>query len=253
MRCPAAVTLLGLFTFHGFAAAVEAPPPTTAPTELASQPPPDTPLPRGLSRIFDGKTLEGWKQLPPDSWVAKNGVLASRGVGRGVIYSAESFGRYRVIFDMRHVYGYGKQDHRACVLVFCTAPETEDEKPLDALGGIQFQPPNGGSWDYRKGHNNGGKGLFTKLDHPRFDEQQWSRVEILVDPATGTARMAVAQPPGAQAVEVLDFKDPTAGRAGPFALQMHNKGLYDEYANIAVEEHPKDDELITTKQAAASR
>jgi hypothetical protein len=221
--------------------------PTTAPTELATTAPPDVPLPSGLTRIFDGKTTEGWKQVPLDSWVAKNGVLASRGVGRGVIYTAKSFGRYRIVFDMRHVYGYGKQDHRACVLVFCTAPGNDDEKPLDALAGIQFQPPNGGSWDYRKGHNNGGKGLFTRLEHPKFEEEGWSRVEILVDPATGTARMAVAQPPGTKAVEVLDFKDPTAGRAGPFALQMHNKGLYDEYANIAVEEDPKGDELITTK------
>jgi 3-keto-disaccharide hydrolase len=222
--------------------------PTTAPAELAATPPPEAPLPPGMTRIFDGKTTEGWKQFPLDSWVAKNGVLASRGVGRGVIYTAKSFGRYRIVFDMRHVYGgVGKNDHRACVLVFCTAPQTEDEKPLDALAGIQFQPPNGGSWDYRKGHNNGGKGLFTRLEHPKFEEAGWSRIEILVDPATGTARMAVAQPPGTKAVEVLDFKDPTAGRAGPFALQMHNKGLYDEYANIAVEEDPKGDELITTK------
>jgi hypothetical protein len=59
--------------------------------------------------------------------------------------------------------------------------------------------------------------------------------------------MAVAQPPGSKAVEVLDFKDPPAGQKGPFALQMHNKGLFDEYANIAIEENPASDELITTK------
>jgi hypothetical protein len=149
---------------------------------------------------------------------------------------------------MRHVYGgVGKNDHRACVLVFCTAPASDDEKPLDALAGIQFQPPNGGSWDYRKGHNNGGKDFFTQLPHEKFDVHEWSRCEILVDPARGTARMAVAQPPGSKAVEVLDFKDPSAGQSGPFALQMHNKGLFDEYANMAVEADPKDDELITTK------
>jgi hypothetical protein len=72
-------------------------------------------------------------------------------------------------------------------------------------------------------------------------------VEILVDSATGTGRMAVAQPIGSKAVEVLDFKDPIAGRSGPFALQMHNPGLFDEYANVAVEENPASDELITTK------
>jgi hypothetical protein len=28
---------------------------------------------------------------------------------------------------------------------------------------------------------------------------------------------------------------------------MHNKGLFDEYANIAIEENPASDELITIK------
>jgi hypothetical protein len=46
---------------------------------------------------------------------------------------------------------------------------------------------------------------------------------------------------------VLTFKDETAGRKGPFALQMHNKGLFDEYADIAIEENPATDELLTTK------
>jgi hypothetical protein len=59
--------------------------------------------------------------------------------------------------------------------------------------------------------------------------------------------MAVAQPPGSKALEVLTFKDEAAGRLGPFALQMHNKGLFDEYANLAIEEEPASDELVTTK------
>jgi hypothetical protein len=40
--------------------------------------------------------------------------------------------------------------------------------------------------------------------------------------------MAVAQPPGSKAFEVLDFKDVTAGKAGPIVSQMHNGGLFDE-------------------------
>jgi hypothetical protein len=208
-------------------------------------PPPAAPLPPGLIRIFDGKTLDGWTQVPADSWTLKDGILASLGAGRGVIYTNAQYDRYRVVFDVRHV--SGKPDHRAAVLVFCAAP-ADGEKPADALAGIQFQVPNGGSWDYRKGKNNNGKEFFTRLVNPKFDEHQWSRVEILVDPATGTARMAVAQPPGARAVEVLTFKDPAAGRKGPFALQMHNKGLFDEFANIAIELNPANDRLITTEK-----
>jgi hypothetical protein len=218
--------------------------PTTAPTEVAIDPPPSVPLPPGMTPIFDGRTLEGWKQIPENSWTAKNGIIASLGVGRGVIYTAKQWERYRIIFDMKHV--YGNKDHQACVLVFCTNP-IEGEKPLDALGGIQFQVPNGGHWDYRKGHNNGGSGEFTSMAKTGFNIHEWSRVEILVDATTGIARMAVAQPVGKKAVEVLDFKVPEAGQKGPFALQMHNKGLFDEYANIAIEENPASDELITTK------
>jgi Domain of Unknown Function (DUF1080) len=209
----------------------------------ASTPPPAVALPAGMSPIFDGRTLNGWTQIPADSWIVKNGIVASLGAGRGVIYTNESFERYRVMFDVRH--HAGKPDHRAGVLVFCSAP-SGDQKPLDALGGIQFQVPYGGHWDYRPGHNNAGDTFFTRLLKPAFDERLWSRVEILVDSATGTGRMAVAQPIGSAAVEVLSFKDAAAGRTGPFALQMHNKGLFDEFANIAVERNPARHDLITT-------
>ena len=73
-------------------------------------------------------------------WVVKDGAMASTGAGRGVIYTAKDYGRYRLMFTMRHV--SGNPDHQACVLIFCTRPQP-GEKPLDALAGIQFQVPNG--------------------------------------------------------------------------------------------------------------
>jgi hypothetical protein len=59
--------------------------------------------------------------------------------------------------------------------------------------------------------------------------------------------MAVAQPPGTKAYEVLAFTDPTAGKRGPIAWQMHNKGLFDEYKDVRIEENPKGDKLITVE------
>ena len=165
-------------------------------------------------------------------WVVKDGAMASTGAGRGVIYTANDYSRYRLIFTMRHV--SGNPDHQACVLIFCSRPQP-GEKPLDALGGIQFQVPNGGHWDYRPGMNNNGGPEFISLTKTRFDVHAWSRVEILADAAAGTARMAVAQPPDSQAVEVLDFKDPAAGKVGPVAWQMHNAGLFDEYKDVTIE------------------
>jgi hypothetical protein len=175
-------------------------------------------------------------------WVVQDGAMASTGSGRGVIYTAKDYSRYRLMFTMRHV--SGEPDHQACVLVFCSRPQAE-EKPPDALGGIQFQVPNGGHWDYRPGMNNAGGQEFTIVTKTQFDPHAWSRVEILVDAVNGTARMAVAQPLGSKAIEVLDFKDPTAGKVGPIAWQIHNAGLFDEYKDVTIELDPKALSLIT--------
>jgi hypothetical protein len=177
-------------------------------------------------------------------WLVKDGAMASTGSGRGVIYTAKDYGRFRLMFTLRHI--AGNPDHRACVLIFCARPQG-GEKPLDALGGIQFQVPNGGHWDYRPGMNNAGGTEFTAMTKQKFDEHEWSRVEIVADAWKGTARMAVAQPVGSKAIEMLDFKDPTAGKAGPIALQMHNAGLLDEYKDLAIEVDPKDEDLISTR------
>lgn len=164
-------------------------------------------------------------------WVVKDGAMASTGSGRGVIYTAKDYGRFHLTFTMRHI--SGNPDHRACVLIFCRRP-ADGEKPLDALGGIQFQVPNGGHWDYRPGMNNSGGAEFTSINKTHFDEHEWSRVEIAADASTGTARMSVTQPIDSKAVEVLSFQDAAAGKAGPIALQMHNAGLFDEYKDLTI-------------------
>jgi hypothetical protein len=181
-------------------------------------------------------------KAPATGWIVRDGAMASTGAGRGVIYTAKDFGRFRMTFTMRHV--SGNPDHQACVLIFCARPLAEG-LPLDALGGVQFQVPKGGHWDYRPGQNNAGNEEFTNPAKPAFDPHEWSRVELLAEASTGIARMAVAQPVGSKAVEILDFKNPDAGRAGPVALQMHNGGLFDEYKEIAIEENPKVFELFT--------
>jgi len=182
------------------------------------------------------------KKSSATGWIARDGVIASKGAGRGVMYTANDYGRYRLMLTMRHV--SGKPDHPACVLVFCTRP-SPGEMPLDALGGIQFDVPSGGHWDYRPGMNRDGGSEYNSVASRSFDAHSWSQIELLVDDTKGTARMAVAQPPGSKAVEVLDFWEPAAGKVGPIALQMHNAGLFDEYKDIYIEVDPKEDRLIT--------
>jgi hypothetical protein len=175
------------------------------------------------------------------SWVVKDGALASTGAGRGVIYTKDDYTNYRIIFEMREISG----NHQPCVLLFCVRPAS-GEKGLDALGGIQFQVPNGGHWDYRPGFNKGGTG-FTNPTKTKYNNHEWSQVEILVNAKNGTVRMAVAQPLGTKGIENLDYANAEAGKTGPFALQMHNGGLFDEYRNVRVEMDPKEDKLITAE------
>jgi hypothetical protein len=177
-------------------------------------------------------------------WTVKDGVLASTGAGRGVLYTKGDYNHFRLLLTMRHV--SGKPEHPAAVLFFCTRPK-DGEKPLDALAGIQFMIPEGLHWDYRPGHGNDGGKEFTSVVKGNINAHEWCRVEILVDATKGTARLAVAQPLGAKAVELLQFNLPEAGKAGPIALQMHNGGLFDEYKEITVEVDPKVDDLITVK------
>ena len=86
--------------------------------ELPPSPAPIAPLPSGMTRVFDGKTLAGWKQIPADQWIVKDGALVSLGKGRGVIATEAKYSKYRIIFDIRHVSAEPKKDHPACVLFF---------------------------------------------------------------------------------------------------------------------------------------
>ena len=49
------------------------------------------------------------------------------------------------------------------------------------------------------------------------------------------------------AFEVLDFKGATVGKRSPIAWRMHNKGLFDEYRDVRIEENPKEDRLTTVE------
>jgi len=212
--------------------------------QLLSQNPQGYRLARLHKMVMEDAYAGQLQKSAATGWIVKDGAMASTGAGRGVIYTAGDYTRFRLTFTMRHV--SGNPDHQACVLIFCRLSQG-DEMPLDALGGIQFQVPNGGHWDYRPGMNNSGGTEFTSVNKVRFDPHEWSRVEILADARTGTARMAVAQPVGSGAVEVLAFRDPAAGRSGPVAWQMHNAGLFDEYKDVAIETDPERDELITLR------
>ena len=197
-----------------------------------------------LVSMFDGKTLDGWTAQASGQWSAKDGVIHGNGTSRGwLYYNKAQAGTFRWIFTVRQVKG----NHAPTVLIWGTT------SPLkDALSAIQFQPPNGGRWDYRPGHNNGGGKLFKQLPHDKMDIHNWSQCELIGNKTTGVAKMACCPLKGTaatcKATEVLDFTDKTAGRDGPLALQVHNSGIQDEYRNLYVESPvvTSPDKFITT-------
>jgi len=200
--------------------------PGAAPAMAA--PVPDDPA---FVSMFDGQTLDGWTASKPGEYVVKNGTIHSTGKARGwIYYNRAQFGSFRWVFHIKQVKG----NHKPTVLIWGTTTPIRD-----ALSAIQFQPPNGGHWDYRPGHNNGGSKYFTKYPHPSWDVKKWAQCEILANQTTGVARMACCPLPANAArckgVEVLKFTDPTAGREAPLAIQIHNKGIEDEYKNLLVE------------------
>lgn len=183
-------------------------------------------------------------QSPASGWIVKDGALASTGASRGSLYTAADYTHYRLVFQVRQLRG----NHVPGVLLFCTRPATrgdlaEAQAGIDALGGIQFQVPNGGHWDYRPGINKAGAS-FTRPVRIRYNLNEWAQVEILVNAKTGVARMAVAQPIGTRGIENLVFQELAAGKPGPIALQMHNAGLFDEFRDLKIELDPKEDRLL---------
>jgi len=225
MKVLSSLLLVGLSTFSGYSVHAQ-----------------QKQAPAVLTSLFDGKTLNGWTAVPASAWTVADSSIAMTGTDRGMIYTNDKFSAYRIIFSVRQIKGI---DHWPCVLVF--GPDAK----LDALGAVQFQMPKGYTWDYRPGKNNDGRAFFIHVGNvPNVNKTEWARCEILVDPATGTARSAAAQPIGSQAIEITDFKDAAIGNIPtPFGIQSHNKGQFDEYKDILIEINPKVNELLTVLKA----
>jgi hypothetical protein len=195
--------------------------------------------------IFDGKTLDGWQQDPGGSFVVKDGAIASTGKGAHA-WTKDDYGDFRIFLTVRQISG----SHKPCTTLFCTRPA--NGTATRGLSGIQFQPPMGGSWDYRPGKNSGPDMVHWMYPNPRpmFNVNKWNRCEVLARASTGEFRAACCEIEGktsCKALEVLHYKDATAGKKGPFTLMMHNGGLFDEYKDLYVETDPVGDELLSTK------
>jgi hypothetical protein len=191
------------------------------------------------TRLFDGKTLNGWVTVP-GAWVIKEGgVLASTGKAAD-IYTAEDLGDYRLFFQIRHLPAMGGQDHQPCTTLFGKRP-ADPTKPARGLGGAQFQPPNGYHWDYGVGGD-----FVNPPNRPKLNAREWNQCEVVVKEAGSfKAACCAVGPTPCKTGEVLSWKGP--GRKHPFDLMMHNGGLFDEYREIWIEKNQTDDSYLSQK------
>jgi hypothetical protein len=185
--------------------------------------------------IFNGMNLDGW--ATKGGWeVREGGILASTGQAND-IWTTKTFGTYRLFFQVKQEKG----DHKPDVLFFGVTPTSAASAPR-ALRAAQFQPPNGGSWDYGAG------GKFTRITNPGWDAKAgWFQCEVIVK-EEGSFKAACCPMMGetlCKGVHVLNWQG--TGRKHPFGIQMHNPGLVDLYRNIVVDEAPTSDELISIK------
>jgi Domain of Unknown Function (DUF1080) len=208
-----------------------------APTTPPSAPSPGGAAPYGCTgckKIFDGTTLNGWESNVEGAWVAKDGVLASTGKPND-IWTKEDYGDVRIFFQVRQEKG----NHKPGTILFGTRPAS-GAAPKRGLGGAQFQPPNGASWNYGAG------GTFTRHTNPNFNVNNWHQCEVLVKEA-GSFKAACCPvgPTPCKGTLVLSWKG--NGKKAPFGIQMHNAGLFDEYKEIWVEVGATGDELLSMK------
>ena len=226
--------------------------PAPAPDDAGPTAPGAFPGCPGCKSIFNGTTLDGWVADPAGAFEVKAGAIASTGKGDGRIgganlWTKDDYGNYRIIYSARHVKG----GHQACTIVFGNRPA--NGKSTRGMNGIQFQPPNAYSYDYRPGGGNptGAPKWVYPAMRTKLDAAKWNRCELLVK-ASGEFRSACCEIEGkttCKGEESLHYTDATAGKAAaPWAIMMHDVGgLFDEYKDIWVETNPAVDDLITTK------
>jgi hypothetical protein len=197
----------------------------------------------GCVKIFDGKSFEGW-EADPSTWSIVDGAMRGVGGSSRLAYTKTDHGSFRLIFTARMAPVNG--DHLG-VLFWGNRPDDPSKPKIDNAGWIQFMPPHGAMWDYHppKHHN---------LPHETLakgsrDFTRWSTTELLCNLEKGTMRAAV------DGVEIARYTHPEPGERtdperriipGPIGMFRHGAGA-SEYKDIYLEDHPREDRLLTVR------
>lgn len=196
------------------------------------------------TKIFDGKTFDGWN-ADSSTWSIGDGGMRGVGGTSRLAYTKADYGNFRLIFTARM--NPVNNDHLG-VLFWGDRPTDAAKPKIDEAGWIQFMPPHGGMWDYHppKHHNL----PHETLAKSSRDFTKWCTTELLCNLDKGTVCAAV------DGVEIVRYThpDPTERKdpekrilAGPIGMFRHGGGA-SEYKDIYVEVDPKGDKLLTVQE-----
>ena len=187
-------------------------------------------VPPGMTQIFNGKDLTGWKGSTT-IWSVNATEMAIEGKTTNSaqnIYTTATYDDFRVILTERAL------------------PDMKTHMGVCFWGGgggsgyngcLDVIPPSGAIWDYGDGGMKT-SGVASANDPIKY---QWHQVEILANGATGQVLVAVN---GKQTTTYTKAGRP---KKGPLGLQAHNGIVHEQYKDIYVEVAPKEKRLITLK------
>jgi len=191
-----------------------------------------------LMSIFDGKTFDGW-DYDPSAWTIESGAL--HGTAKyGQALTKGDYGDFRLIVTSRVVFpeentGWGHLG----ILFWGDRPQAGK---WDMAGALQVQPPHGAMWDYRVNKDVRPVRVIPRLG---LQYRDWHTAEILARLSTGEVRVAV------DGVEITRYTeaDRSVRKRGPIGFQIHSGKSIVEYKDVRVEVDPKDDVLLTVRDA----
>lgn len=193
---------------------------------------------RGMTSLFDGKTLAGWNGNPAIWSVKDSAIFGAVEKGGQLIVSDGDYSDFRLLLRSRMV--KNPENH----LGICFWGQRPEPGQWGYGGCILVNPTSGGMWDY---HPHKGD-VPRSLPNPKNDRSTWHLTEILAHRQTGSVRVAV------DGREVANYHDPDPTRLwhGPLGLQIHAGASEVAYRDLFVEADPKDDRLITLDPNAAA-
>lgn len=188
------------------------------------------PVPPGMTNLFDGTSLNGWKG-DMNVWKLNAGEKAIEGItpasnGGTYFYTDGDYDDFRLVLTEKAV---ATPNHMG----ICFWGRRGGN---GANGCLDIIPPSGSIWDYGGGGMKPG-GVGSANNPIKY---QWHQVEILAM-ATGEILVAV------NGKQTTMFKQAGRPKKGPIGLQAHAKASHQMYKDIWVEPTPKERRLLTVK------